>query len=295
MVSLEPNARTSRQIHMSATRLIWMVAVLALVAAACGDDSAVSSPTTSPVTTSPITTSVPGSDAEALAGTSWVAISMNVDSTDFAVVAGSEPSIEFGVDGRSVTGSTGCNIVSGDVSIGGGTIRLDEIAITERGCLSPDINDQEARFLSVLAGVATLALDQGVLELSGSAGSVSFTAPGPIVDATLDGTTWRLDTLSDGVAATSILSSTQPRLFVDVEGGSLRGTTGCNDFGGSVDVFGGAFSVSDLSWTEIGCESGVMTQEAFILDVLVKAERFDIEGDRLTISAAGGNSLIYRG
>ena len=80
---------------------IWLVAsVFVLVVAACGDDS----------TDRPDTTSPAGSDAEALAETSWVAQRMRASnpSGEREALAGNEPTIEFGAhnDGRTVSGST---------------------------------------------------------------------------------------------------------------------------------------------------------------------------------------------
>ena len=100
-----------------------------------------------------------------------------------------------------------------------------------------------------------------------------------------------LDTLSDGLAATSVLQTTQPELTVS--DGMASGTTGCNSFGGEFELNGSALAVSGLFWTEIGCEPGVMDQEAFILEVLMQADRLEIEGERLTIFA-GERFLSYR-
>lgn len=277
-------------------RFVVLFAVPALVAAACGegadDGAATTAPvTTSPVTTTPITTSAPGSDADALAGTSWVAISLASDAGPVSLVMGREPTIEFGTDGAGASGSTGCNTYSGAVSIGGGTIRFSQIAVTERACLEPEIMQIEAAFLAVLGGLTSLSLANGILELSGPEGSIGLIVPVPVVDSPLEGTRWSLETVSDGVAATSVLSSTSPGLVV--EGDSIRGTTGCNDFGGELTVAGESFVVGSLTWTEIGCEANVMDQEASILDVLSAADRYEIEGDRLTIYA-GARFLSYR-
>ncbi len=270
-------------------------AVLALAAAACGagDDVATTAPvTTSPVTTSPVTTSPPGSDADALAGTSWVVVAMNDADGAVAIVSGSEPSIDFGTDGASISGSTGCNAFSGGVTIGGGTLAIGPTAVTERGCIPQEIMEVEAAFLRILQGISSFAIADERLELTGAAGSITLEQPEPIVDAQLEGTRWNLDTLSDGIAATSVLTTTSPDLVV--ENGAIRGTTGCNDFGGEVDTTGARFIVTSMFWTEIGCEPDVMTQEAFILDVLQNAERFEIVGDRLTVFSSGGESVGFR-
>ena len=110
---LEPGGSIYRQDGMKASPIWVITSVLVLVAASCGDNSADAPATTSPATTSPL-----GSDADALVGTSWVAQRISDDSGGRGVLAGNEPTIVFGADGRGVSGSTGCNLYRGDVTIG---------------------------------------------------------------------------------------------------------------------------------------------------------------------------------
>lgn len=279
---------------MRTFRISALAAAFVVVVAACGDDSVDSPITTSPVTTSPVTTSPIGSDSEALAGSSWVAVSISGEDGPRAVITGNEPTIEFGPKGDTISGSTGCNTYSGHAAIGGGTMSLGQIGVTERGCIPREIMDQESLVLRILNGVETFLAADGTLTLQGPQGSISFVEPEPVVDASLGGTPWVLDTLVRGIAATSVLAGTIPGLSVDPAQGTMTGTTGCNGFGGSVEISGSSFTVSELSWTEIGCESGIMDQEAFILEVLSTAESFGIDGDRLTITSSSGDSLVYR-
>lgn len=280
------------------TRHAWvLVAVLPVVAAACGEGSDVpgTAPiTTSPVTTSPVTTSPVGSDAEALAGTSWEARTLSDGDVVSPAVAGHVPTIEFGGDARTVSGSTGCNRYTGDVLIGASTISVTNVAVTERACLDPGAMEQEALFLGILMGADAVALADGNLELRSPAGTVTFVEPEPVVDAPLDGTLWTVDGLIAGDAVTSVLTTTTPTLRIDLTAGTLRGTTGCNDFFGEVQVLGEEITISELANTEIACEPQVMDQEAFILDVLREVQIFDVDGERLSLFTAGGRGLLYR-
>lgn len=261
---------------MKALRIWAITSVLILVAAACGDDS------------------TDTEDPDALAGTSWVAQRIADDSGRRGALTGSEPTIDFAADGRTVSGSTGCNVYSGDVTIGQGTISVAEVSVTERACIAQEIMEQEALFLEILVSVDGFTLTDGILELKSADGSVSFVEPAPVVDAALDGTAWALDTLIDGELAMSVLTTTTPSLAVDTGEGSLRGTTGCNGFSGAVVVEGRAFTVAEMTWTEIGCEPDIMRQETLILDVLQNAESYEIDGDHLTIFSTEGRSLVYR-
>jgi heat shock protein HslJ len=210
------------------------------------------------------------------------------------VPAGNAPTIEFDADGRTVSGSTGCNVYSGDATIGRGTISVTQVAVTDRACTPQEIMEQETLFLEILNRADQFTLGDRMLELIGVGGSVSLIESVPVTDATLDGTAWVLDSLIDGEVAMSILTTTTPSLTLDTGEGSIQGTTGCNTFGGTVMIDSSGFTVTDMNWTEIGCEPDIMRQETLILDVLQNAERYQIEGDRLTISSTQGRSLIYR-
>lgn len=255
---------------------IWAVAfALVLVAAACDGDS----------------TDTDGPDA--LAGTSWVAGRIADDSGGRGALTGSEPTIDFGADGGTVSGSTGCNLYSGDVTIDQGTFAVAQVSVTERAC-AQEVMEQEALFLEILASADGFTLTEGTLELKSAGGSVSFVESAPVVDAALHGTVWALRTLIDGEVAMSVLTSTTASLTVDTAERSLRGTTGCNGFSGTVMVEGSGFTVTELSWTEIGCELDIMRQETFFLDVFQNAERYEIEGDHLTIFSTESRSLVFR-
>ncbi len=62
-------------------------------------------------------------------------------------------------------------------------------------------------------------------------------------------------------------------MTIDTTSGSVRGTTGCNDYFGEVTVEDTLLTVTGLGWTEIGCERPVMAQEAAILEVLQTVSR----------------------
>ena len=216
------------------------------------------------------------------------------DSGGPGVVAGSEPTIEFAAGGGTVAGSTGCNVYSGEVTIGEGAISVTQVSVTERACSPLEVMDQEALFLSILTGADGFTLAGGILELKSSAGSVSFVEPATVDDAPLDETAWALDTLIDSQVAVSVLATTAPTLTVDTGEGSMRGTTGCNTFSGAVATEGNRFTVTNMTWTEIGCEPDIMRQETLILEALQNAERYEIEGDGLTIFSPADRSLVYR-
>ncbi|MFP5489358.1 MAG: META domain-containing protein [Acidimicrobiia bacterium] len=74
---------------------------------------------------------------------------------------------------------------------------------------------------------------------------------------------------------------------VTIDGDQIGGRAACNSFGGTV-TWGddGTISVGQLSQTEMACEpSTVMELESTFLAALMGADRFAVDGDRLTITS----------
>ena len=166
--------------------------------------------------------------------------------------------------------------------------------MTERGLYSTEIMEQESLFLEILTSADEFKLANEILEVTSTEGSVSFIEPTPVADVPLDETTWVLDSLIDGEVAVSRPGHDDAVSDVDTGEGSMQGTTGCNNFGATVTIEGNAFTITDMESTVIGCDPDIMRQETLILDVLQNAERYEIEGDHLTIFSTEGGSLIYR-
>lgn len=72
-------------------------------------------------------------------------------------------------DGK-VTGSGGCNLLSGDATIDGGTITFGPIVTTKRACVDKNANENEAHVLRVLQGKVTYEIDSKSLRLTNAGG-----------------------------------------------------------------------------------------------------------------------------
>lgn len=97
-----------------------------------------------------------------LSGTNWLV----EDVAGRGVVENSQATIRFDEGGR-VSGSTGCNLFNGAVTIKANTIKFGQMATTRRACL-PSLMDQELRFLKALDEVGSFAMGQdGLLHLYG--------------------------------------------------------------------------------------------------------------------------------
>jgi uncharacterized lipoprotein YbaY len=118
-------------------------------------------------------------EAVDLAGTEWVAATVDGD----PVAANVSPTMSFDADGR-VTGSAGCNRYFGAYAIDGGSITFGHLAATQMMC-PPEQMQLEQRYLATLAGVATFERGVGRLVLYSSDGGETMVLnevePSPLV------------------------------------------------------------------------------------------------------------------
>jgi heat shock protein HslJ len=99
----------------------------------------------------------------------------------------------------------------------------------------------------------------------------------------LNGSAWILTELN----GQTVLS--EPLVTLSFTDGKLGGTDGCNHYGGSYIVNGSQFSAGkDIVSTLMACEEGVMQQASAYLSALTSAVKFQVSGDKLTLSDANG-------
>ncbi len=265
-------------------RITGLLAALALLFAACGDDST--------------DTTVPGTDPTPdpikLAGTRWVATDMFLGGAPVALVPNAAPTIEFDNDGRSFGGTTGCNLYFGEYTLGTGTIQFGGIGRTEMACEEP-LMAQESNVIQVLERASVYNVVEGVLTIGEVGGSaLQFVDRATVFpDAELMGTQWIADTIIRGQAASTLVPGTEVTLHV--EANALRGFGGCNDYGADIEIDGNQIRVGQITYTEIACMGeGIMQQEAFVFTILGNDFTFEIDGDRLTILDRNGDGLGFQ-
>lgn len=115
-------------------------------------------------------------------------------------------------------------------------------------------------------------------------------APPPVAnpDRGLEGSSWTLTDLNGAPPA----ASGAPTLQFDVAG-SAGGTTGCNQYTGGFTVDAAALSFGQLASTKMACAPELMQQEQQYLDILGRATGYTLAGATLTITADGGETLVY--
>ncbi len=263
--------------------LLSVLVCLTLVLAACGDSGEGTTSTAAPPASTPPTPS--------LDGTSWVLTGGTLDGAPIQPLRTQPPTLA--VAGEQATGTTGCNMYDASLVLTpSGELSIAVIAVTEIGC-DPSVMETEARFLAALGRVDRFEWDANRLNLSNGSASLDFVAGVPADNPPLGSTEWVLTGFVDDDVASSVVANTRLTLLVNVAGGAMRGSGGCNTFGGGVDLDGERFVVSEMAYTEIGCEEPIMSQEVKYFGTLADAATWHIEGGILTIATADGRALTF--
>ena len=226
----------------------------------------------------------------------------NVDvSGDWVLVSGSSagvalPKIDgveitMGIEDDTIRGVGACNIYSGDVVVDGSGFSIDSVAVTEMGCQPFEVMELEQVFLAALTAVDTASREGEDLVLTGPEVSLSFALVPPIPDAALVGTRWQLDSVISGDAVSSTLG--EPAVLELTADGGISGSTGCRLFSGSYELSGSSVEVTDLMVDSRPCGLDTAGQDGQVLAVVEEGFTYEIDGNRLTLTASGDRGLSY--
>ncbi|MET3493734.1 META domain-containing protein [Variovorax boronicumulans] len=89
---------------------------------------------------------------------------------DEPIAPGGEAQIQFDRSSGRVSGSGGCNRVSGTFTRSGISLRIGQIAATRMACADPARSANEAQFLSALQSTTSYSLAPGRLALLDASG-----------------------------------------------------------------------------------------------------------------------------
>jgi len=112
--------------------------------------------------------------SQALAGTSWRAVSYNNGKRAVvSVISGTRLTAVFDKDGN-MSGSAGCNTYSGAVSAKPPSIRIGPLSATRKACSSPSgVMEQESEYLTAVQSAARYSVQGGKLELRTEDGAIA--------------------------------------------------------------------------------------------------------------------------
>jgi heat shock protein HslJ len=197
--------------------------------------------------------------------------------------------ITMTIDGTQVGGTAACNHYGGELTLSGDRLTIGAMTMTEMGC-DPPIMEAESRYIAALAAVERWTRVDEELTLAGQDVQLTYRFVAPTPDADLTGTTWRLDGLVDGDAVSSTMGD-EPATLTLRDDGTLSGTTGCRTFDGHYELEDGAVRVAQLANDDRACPN-LRAQDEHVLAVLGDGFGYEIEGDRMTLTA-GRLGLLY--
>lgn len=193
--------------------------------------------------------------------------------------------VEFAENGR-VQGNSGCNHFGGTVSVDGDTLTVGLGETTEMGC-PEDLQRFETTLHKTFDGKLKAVLDGDRFVLTAANGdrlALSSQPPAP-----LKGTSWVVESLISGDAATSLPAGTEGRAhFVIGEDGRVTGNLGCNRFSTTATVSGSTISFGRLVSTRMLCAPPQMTVEKAMSKVFESRATYELRHRALTLTTPEG-------
>lgn len=220
----------------------------------------------------------------------WHLTEGTVDGQDLQVPAGVR--ITLSISGDEVGGNNSCNSYFGRIDTSGGRLAFVELGQTEMAC--PDVMDLEATYMAALQAVTALEVTDDELHLTGPDVDLRFDRVEPLPASDLVGTTWTLESLIQGDAASSV--GGDPATLELTEDGQISGSTGCREFTGTYELEGDTIQVTQLITNDNACPAELQRQDDHVLSVLGDGFLASIAENRLTIVSTGDQTqgLDYR-
>ena len=91
---------------------------------------------------------------EPLEGTPWRLAQIDGRSVAAGANPQAEPRVQFDAGAQRMSGSGGCNAISGNYRRSGSVLRIGPVMSTRRACTDPGLNALETRFVAVLESTA---------------------------------------------------------------------------------------------------------------------------------------------
>jgi len=276
--------------HLSPNRL-FLLSILALLAAACAGGAGPSDPPGSVAPSDPPASADPGASAPGGpidADGDWLLVEATVDGAPMEL--SDEAPVTLIIDGSQVSGTSACNGYGGAIVVESGEVRFGDMGMTMMGCAEPAASIETA-YHAALARIRVASMDGDALVLAGDGVSLRFETIPPVPTAELIETLWMLDTLiADGVASSVGGEQATLRIASDL---SFEGSTGCRSFSGRLIETGGELTATDMTMTDQACPPELADQDGHVTSVLGDGFSATIDGDRLTLTASGGLGLSY--
>lgn len=197
------------------------------------------------------------------------------------------------------SGNAGCSDYRGDFEVSGNSLTIEGFSTSPVYCWGPEGSEdiimvQQSEYLAALDAVESFQITDDKLELFYESGTKLLTY---FVEASavLDDTTWMLSSYGDINDQIAVLDFTTISLRILREGATrvMQGHSGCNSYWVPFEANGTQLTVNadELSKTAKFCvvtdpqypETIIIEQEVAYRDSLLRAESFQISGNKLEI------------
>jgi heat shock protein HslJ len=181
------------------------------------------------------------------------------------------------------------------VSTSGGKLGVKDLAITDMGCDAAR-HGQDHWLSQLLTSEPAWKLTGDKLELTSGTTVISLVDRATArPDLPLDGTRWTLETVITGETASHSMAA--GKVHLTIAGERVTGSTGCNDFQGTVSHTGDKLTFGELGTTRRACTGDAATLEKTVLDALRGEVVYGITSNILQFSPtnAPGTGLSFIG
>jgi len=281
--------------------LLVLTAVAVLALAACTSGSAASqapNPTANPASPgapagTPNPTPVGGGAGGGAAG------GLTLDGRTFLgtkaepTAPGDVTKVRLAFKDGTISGSGGCNSMSGAYQVSGGVLTAAQLATTEMACSEPAMSMDT--WLATLLSGATVKLDGDILTLSKDGVTLTLTDR-EVAQPDLplaQGTSWVLNGIGQNDAVSSVPSGVTSTLMFG--GSEVTVAYGCNSGGGEFGMSDTTLTFGPLISTKMACGSPQDDVERIVGGALVGQVPYTLDADTLVIVGANGATLTYKG
>jgi heat shock protein HslJ len=214
------------------------------------------------------------------AGTSYLSVKVTEDGKAKELVPNTRIRLNFGDDG-ALSFNAGCNQLGGEFSLDGDKLVMDEYGGTEMGC-DPARLAQDEWLGKLLTERPTWKLDGDTLTLT--RGSTALVLQDRAIvepDLPIDGTTWTVD----GVITKEVVEhfGSVPPATITIKDGRVVGSTGCNQFHGTVTHTATTLTFGELAVTDKACTGDAARLQDDVLARLKGELTYSIDHNRLEL------------
>ncbi|WP_433165855.1 META domain-containing protein [Kribbella sp. CA-247076] len=219
-------------------------------------------------------------------GGSYLSVRVTEDGKDKPLAPGSRLRLDFG-DKGGLGFNAGCNQMGGEYTLDGDTVVMDGYGGTEMSC-GPAKDAQEKWLGEFLTQRPVMTLRGDVLTLTHGSTTIEL-KPRKVVepDLPLDGTTWTVEGLVSKGDLVEHFGAVPPA-YLTVDGGRVIGSTGCNQFHGTVAHTASTLTFGALAITDKGCTGDARRLQDGVLARLKGQLNYSIDHDRLELRRPDG-------